>query len=273
MADEQPMTCDEINDLIDTTRGDVRVTPQITEHVNQCRGCSALIGALGAASQSAALPRASLSRLEATILKNLRPVRPLPSEPILLFTSATIILGVVWSGAVAFGVAGWHVLSLAQRMGVFTALTASGLLLAFSMIGLMAPGSRYAVAATSVPIVTPAAMMIVVIVMFRPRAESEFVPIGLVCLKNGLTYSIPAFVLFGAIVQCGAMLNPKVIGAAAGALAGFAGLATLEMNCPNLNVFHRLVWHCGVVLISSGVGTFFGAVVEQIKMRRKLHAC
>jgi hypothetical protein len=127
------------------------------------------------------------------------------------------------------------------------------------------PGRKYALAPRSVPIVTLAAMLIVVVAMFRPRAESAFVPIGLVCLKNGLTYSIPALVLFGAIVQLGAMLNPKVIGAAAGTLAGFAGLAALEMNCPNPNVFHRLVWHCSVVLISFGLGTLFGAVVEQIK--------
>ena len=68
------------------------------------------------------------------------------------------------------------------------------------------------------------------------------------------------------------MLNPKVIGAAAGTLAGFAGLAALEMNCPDLNVFHRLVWHCGVVLVSSGVGALLGVVFAQIKLGRKLHA-
>jgi hypothetical protein len=140
------------------------------------------------------------------------------------------------------------------------------------MIGQMVPGSKYAVAARLVPAVTLAAMVLVVVAMFRPRADSAFVATGLVCMRNGLTYSIPAFLLFGALVRFGAMLNPKVIGAAAGTLAGFAGVAALEMNCPNLNVFHRLVWHCGVVLISSGVGTFFGTLVEHIKLRRKLHA-
>jgi Negative regulator of sigma F len=265
MTKEHPMTCCEIDDLIDATPGDLAATPQITEHLNQCRGCSALIGALGEARPRAALPRTSISRIEATILKNLKPVRPLPSIPILLFACATIFLGVVWSGAEVLGMTGWHALSPAQRTVVFTALAAGGLLLAFSMIGQMMPGSKYAVAPRSVLIATLAGVLIIVAVMFRPRAESAFVPVGLVCLKNGLTYSIPALVLFGALVRFGAMLNTKVIGAAAGALAGFAGLAALEMNCPNLNVFHRLVWHCGVVLISSGVGTLFGAVVEQIR--------
>jgi hypothetical protein len=265
------MTCREIDDLIDTNRENLAVTPQITEHLNQCRGCGALMDALGEARERAPLPRTSISRIEARIFKNLRPVRPLPSMPILLFACAAIFLGVVWSGAEVLGMTGWHALSPAQRTGVFTVLAAGGLLLAFSMIGQMAPGSKYAVAQKSVPIISLATMLIVVVAMFRPRPESAFVHTGLVCLKNGLTYSIPAFVLFGAIVRFGAMLNTKVIGAAAGTLAGFAGLAALEMNCPNPNVFHRLLWHCGVVLISSGVGTLFGAVVEQVKLRRKLH--
>lgn len=265
------MTCSEIDDLIDMTRGDLGVDLQITEHLNQCRGCRALMVALGEVRQRG-VPRSSLSRVEAMILKNLSPVRPLPSLPFLLLACATIFCGVVWSGATAFGMAGWHTLSLTQRTGVFTALTASGLLLAFSMIGQMVPGSKYAVAAPSVPIVALTAMLVLVALMFRPRAESAFVPIGLICLKNGLTYSIPAFVLFGAIVQFGAMLNPKVIGAAAGMLAGFAGVAALEINCPDLNVFHRLVWHWGAVLIVCGVGILFSAVLEQIKLRRERHS-
>jgi hypothetical protein len=32
------------------------------------------------------------------------------------------------------------------------------------------------------------------------------------------------------------------------------GLSVLEVNCPNLNVFHILVWHGGVVLIGSLAG-------------------
>jgi hypothetical protein len=137
------------------------------------------------------------------------------------------------------------------------------------MIGQMVPGSRLAVAARFIPVVPLATMVLVVAAMFRPRADSAFAPIGIVCMRNGMTYSIPAFLLFGAIGRCGAMLNPKVMGAAAGSLAGFAGLAALEMNCPNPNVFHRIVWHCGVVLISSAIGTLFGVAAEQVKLRRR----
>jgi hypothetical protein len=46
----------------------------------------------------------------------------------------------------------------------------------------------------------------------------------------------------------------------------------LEMNCPNLNVFHILVWHWGVVLLSSGVGALLGAAVEYIQQWRSQKA-
>ena len=79
------------------------------------------------------------------------------------------------------------------------------------------------------------------------------------CMKSGLTYAIPAAFLFWLLVRKGAILYPKLIGAMAGALAGLIGLSVLEINCSNLNVFHILVWHWGVVLISSAAGALLGA--------------
>jgi hypothetical protein len=57
------------------------------------------------------------------------------------------------------------------------------------------------------------------------------------------------------LVRKGAILYPKLIGAMAGGLAGLIGLSVLEINCSNLNVFHVLVWHWGVVVIGSAAGT------------------
>jgi hypothetical protein len=87
-------------------------------------------------------------------------------------------------------------------------------------------------------------------------------------MRNGLTYSIPAAFLFWLLVRRGAILYPKLIGAAAGGLAGLVGFSVLEINCSNLNVFHILVWHWGVVLISSVAGALLGAAVEYIERWR-----
>jgi hypothetical protein len=65
------------------------------------------------------------------------------------------------------------------------------------------------------------------------------------------------------------MLYPKLIGAAAGGLAGLIGLSVLEINCSNLDVFHILVRHRGVVLISSGAGALLGPGAEYVDRRSR----
>ena len=112
-------------------------------------------------------------------------------------------------------------------------------------------------------------LMMVIEATFRSQPEPTFLASGVMCMKNGLTYSIPAAVLLWLILRRGALLYPKLIGAVTGGLAGLAGLSVLEVNCPNLNVFHILVWHVGVVVIGSLGGALLGAAVESIECWRK----
>jgi hypothetical protein len=123
-------------------------------------------------------------------------------------------------------------------------------------------------APAALPIGILTILMVVFAVTFRPKVESTFLADGLACVRSGLTYSIPAALLFWLLVRRGAILFPKLIGAAAGGLAGLIGLSVLEINCSNLNVFHILVWHWGVVLISSVAGVLFGTAVEYIEQWR-----
>ena len=82
---------------------------------------------------------------------------------------------------------------------------------------------------------------------FRSHEEVAFVAGGLVCIKNGLMYSAPAALLFRLLLRRGAILFPTLVGLAIGGLAGLIGLCVLELNCPNLNTLHILVWHgCGL---------------------------
>jgi hypothetical protein len=217
-------------------------------------------------------PEAQLKRIQARIVENLKPIRPLAPSRFFLFACAIIFLCIVAIGATPFGMNGWGALSMGQRIAVFATLAASAVLLAFSMVGQMAPGSKYALAPAALPIAIMVALLIVITATFRSQTESAFVADGLACMKNGLTYSIPAAFLFWLLVRRGAMLFPKLIGAAAGGLAGLTGLSVLEINCPNLNVFHILVWHWGVVLISSAAGVLLGAAVEYIERRRSQKA-
>jgi hypothetical protein len=204
-----------------------------------------------------------VKRIQARIAANLQPVRPLAPSRLFLCACAIIFLGIVAIGVAPSGMNGWA----AQRIAVFATLAASAVLLAVSMIGQMVPGNKFAQAPAALPIGILTVLLIIFGTTFRPHGESAFVANGLACLKNGLTFSIPAAFLFWLLLRRGAMLFPKLIGAAAGGLAGLVGLSVLELNCPNVNVFHILVWHWGVVLISAAAGALIGAAVEYVQRR------
>jgi hypothetical protein len=262
------MTCRDIDDLLTSAPANPVRTPEAVEHLVRCADCCTLMSLLYASEKPLAPPETQLNRIQARIVENLKPVRPLAPGRFFLFACAIIFLCVVAIGATAFGMTGWSALSMAQRIAVFATLAASAVLLAVSMVGQMVPGNKYALAPTVLPIGILAALMIVLAATFRPHQEPAFIANGLACVKNGLTYSIPAAFLFWLLVRRGAILYPKFIGAAAGGLAGLVGLSVLEINCPNLNVFHILVWHWGVVLFSSAAGALLGAAVEYIERWR-----
>ena len=148
---------------------------------------------------------------------------------------------------------------------MFMTLAASSVLLAVSMVRQMVPGSKHAIAPARLPFAIVVALMLMMAATFRSRQDSAFVAGGLMCMKNGLTYAIPAAFLLWLTLRRGAILFPKLMGATAGGLAGLIGLSVLELNCPNLNVFHILVWHGSVVLISSLGGALIGALAEFIE--------
>lgn len=231
----------------------------------KCGDCRTLVNVLCGDEKPAAPPETQLKRIQARILENLKPVRPLAPSHFFLFACAIIFLCIVTIGATPFGMNGWGALSIVQRIAVFATLAASAVLLAISMIGQMAPGSKYALAPAALPIGILIALMIILASTFQPKQETAFVADGLPCMGNGLAFSIPAAFLFWLLVRRGAILYPNLIGPAAGGLGGLAGLCVLEISCSNLNVFHILVWHWGVVLISSVAGALLGAAVEYVE--------
>jgi hypothetical protein len=167
---------------------------------------------------------------------------------------------------------GWAALNGVQRIAVFATVAASAVALAVSMIGQMEPGNKYALAPALLPIGVLTALMIVLAVTFRLREELSFVKSGFACLRNGLTFSIPAAFLFW-LLRRGAILYPKLIGAAVGGLAGLAGFSVLELDCPNVNVFHIVVWHWGVVLTGATSGALIGAAAEYVRRRPNPKTC
>ena len=203
-----------------------------------------------------------LKQIQAMINEDLRAVRPLASSRVFLLAFMLVSLVVVVSGSLLIGMKGWGALSRIQGTTVLAALTASTILLAISVVRQMAPGGKHSISPRLLLIGILTLLILVTAAIFHIRHESAFVPDGLTCLRTGLTYSIPAALVFWAFLSRGAILYPKLTGAAAGGLAGLIGLGVLEVGCSNLNMFHILVWHLGVILLCTLGGMLLGVAAE-----------
>jgi hypothetical protein len=206
------------------------------------------------------VPPARLKQIEAALVADLKPVRPLASMGVYLAILAAIFVAVCIAACYIGGVLGWHALSAVQKASLFVPLVAASTLLAYSVVGQMRPAAKHVYSSA----VGSSAIFVVVLLMmalvFRPAQESQFIRHSLICFRTGMAYAIPAAFLFAIAIMRGAALSPLLTGATAGGLAGLVGLTVLEIHCPNLNVYHIVVGHVSVTLVCIVAGVIFSSV-------------
>lgn len=263
------MTCRDSEGLIIPYASGASVSSEAAAHIAGCESCRRLARAMAQSPQIVPPLPDQLKTIEARILADLKPVKPLPSARVLAFALVFIVVVIAAVGGVGvLGTAGWRALSLLQRIAVFTALGGTAALAAFSAARQIVPGSRLLVSPWLLVVAVLGVMIGILTTLFHPHGETTFVATGLVCLRIGIECAIPAAILFWLVLQRGAILHPMFTGPTAGALAGLGGLTVLEIFCPNLNVYHILVWHLGVVLASAVGGLAIGTIAEYSGRRR-----
>ena len=208
-----------------------------------------------------------MQRIAEIILSDLKPVNRLMPERRLVFLLVAIACAAAALGAVMLGAAGWHALHWVQRFAVFACLAGDVGLMAHSLGRQIVPGARLLVSPRLLVAAALAAMAVIFFVLFRPNPEPAFVATGLVCLRIGLTFAIPAGVLAWLLLRRGAILNPALTGLTVGAFAGCSGFSVLEVFCPNLNVNHILAWHLGAAVVSVLLGLAVGRMAEWLQVR------
>jgi hypothetical protein len=206
------------------------------------------------------LPPDRLKQIEAALIADLKPVRPLAPPSVYFTAFAGLLVAICMVGSYFAGPHGWRALSELQRAAIFVPLAAITALLAFSVARQMAPAAQHARSTALVSVALFIVLLLIMAVVFQPAQESAFVRHGLVCFRTGMLFAIPAAVVFALLLSRGAALSPLLTGATAGGLAGLAGLAVLEMHCPNLNVYHIIVWHVSVTLVCVVAGFVFSSV-------------
>ncbi len=210
--------------------------------------------------QSPPLPADRLKQIEAEVVRDLKPVRPLAPAGVYLAGFAGVFVAVCGIGCLMVGQLGWHALSDLQRIAIFAPLAIISALLAFSVVRQMTPAARNPKGTTLLAAGLFVFLLATFAFMFHPVHEFTFVRSGLACFRTGMLFAIPAAFLFALLLTRGAGLSPLLTGATAGGLAGLAGLTVLEIHCPNLNVYHIVIWHVSVTLVCVIGGLVFSGV-------------
>ncbi len=208
-----------------------------------------------------------LQRISASIQSSLRPVRPLPPGWVIAAGLTLICAAVSFAGAARVGFAGFDKMNLVERLLIFPTLIALAALLAIRFVREMIPGSRRRITAGSLLALGCAVLLALFALLFHDYQVTHFVSIGIACLITGFLHAIPAGLLCWLLLRRGFAVNGVSAGLVAGALAGLAGIGVLELQCPNFEVAHILVWHTAVVPLSSAAGALVGWLVRTLAQR------
>lgn len=267
----QPVTCADIDDLINSGAEDLLQASAALEHLALCPGCRFLVRALEEIERGGPVvaPTADLLGAIESATATLRPVRPLAPAGAFVFASIVIFVGVLTVGTIASGTNGWSAVSAPERIALLAAAASGAVALAVSMVGHMTPGSKRVADPAGLLFAILMALVLVIAFAFRPNQEVDFIANGLACIKKGFIISLAAGFLLWLLLRRGAACFPKLFGAATGGLAGLAGLSVLDLTCPNSNLFHILTWHWSEVLISASAGAFLCAAIESHRRTKR----
>ena len=258
------MTCRDMDGVINSRSRNSALPPEAAEHIGRCERCREVMRVLVEGPEIRQPSESGVRLIHGSLLRDLRPVRPLAPSSVFLAGFAISFLAVAVVGSIQLHAYGWNVLSVSAKIVVFASLALGAGALALSMARQMRPGSKYSVSPNLLPAGVLLLVAVAMMAVFHSREEKAFVSSGVWCLSSGLKYAIPGAVLTWLWLRRGAAQSPKLMGATIGGFAGLIGVTVLEVHCPNLNLYHILVWHLAVLLLSALGGLALGAAVEVV---------
>jgi hypothetical protein len=232
------------------------------EHVKDCRSCQELIREL---TTQVSCPQPSpkiLQRIEHALTHDLRSVKPLAPVRHAFITLSSLLVVLVFLIAHRLRAFGISAMNAAQLAGVFGVISMNAGMSIHSLLCQVAPGSRHRVSPRLLPTAVIASLIFVTSVSFQFQQEADFWSWGWVCLNLGLAVGGLAALPIWLVLRRGIVLYPAMTGAVTGLIAGLAGTSVLEIHCPNLNAWHKVVWHLGVALVCSLAGLGLGLLSE-----------
>jgi hypothetical protein len=240
---------------------------QARQHLIECERCRGLYGWILVEITAGEAAPVLYSKIRSTLQATLEPVSPLPSTRALA-TQFLIVFGLFAlpiSGILGF--AGFHRMGLVQLIGVTVILAVGAAAFSFSLAWQMTPGSLKRFSTSVAVVVLAAGFLGCVGTLFPWRTPKAFVAQGWPCSVMGASIAVPAAALFWLLVRRGAILSRETLGGALGAIAGLLGVTVLQFSCSRQEAGHLLVWHGGVLLVTTLTGILIARALKCFSVR------
>ena len=185
-------------------------------------------------------------------------VRTLPSNAALMavYLGVFIVLAVIL--ALPVRMLGFAKMTMGARWIDYSVLLLLALVLSGGVVEQMIPGSRRTVRPVWALALAVALLSLTAVMLFPNFDTTRFVPRGVGCIRYGLLSSIPAAAMTWLLMRRGFVADPLGGAVAGGAFSGLLGVTVLALHCPIFSAPHIIVWHAGVILVTSAVGAGVG---------------
>jgi hypothetical protein len=174
-----------------------------------------------------------------------------------------IAVAIAVAGAAKAGFFGVLKLNSFERMLIFPALGILIFLAASAWVSENIPGSKRRFTPGMLLGASILSILAIFAVLFRNYQTHRFLAAGITCLEIGLLHAIPTAFLGWFILRRGFAVNAAASGLVGGTLAGLAGVAMLELHCPNFQALHVLIWHTSVIPVSAAAGALLAQVLAR----------
>ena len=228
------------------------LTADAQAHLQGCVGCRSLEEALG--QQEYEVEAEAVSRITATLTRQLSPVTPLPSDGTLTLLIFVFFVAFCVIVAATVGFFGYAAMTGAERAVYYGIVGIFGLLFSNAAVASAIPAAKIRMPAYLLIGASIVTIALAGSVMFPSVVPDQFVRRGIPCLRFGCICAVLFGILAGLLLRSGYVTDRWRTALVVSCFAGFSGVAVLALHCPILNTLHIVVWHLGTVAVSALVG-------------------
>jgi hypothetical protein len=240
------------------------------EHLANCPNCREILAWASNSQPFQDKPDSQrVGRIQHEITARWRPVKPIASNATIIGSLLLLFLFLAIGAVLLIGYFAVHALHPLQMFIYYGGLAAGTALAAAIVVQFMVPGSKVRFNPGFIIPAIAVAIVAIIVVLF-PNFNSAYLHGGMGCFRNGIVAALVAGLLFATVLRRMFPTAPVAAAASIGFFAGLCGVTVLALHCPVPASTHILVWHLGVLIVSTLGGAFIGYITQWVSQKNLL---